>query len=102
MKLFLLTVFILAHLVTLEAKPVVSNAGANFLGNLHLLAKKGGMSNIRSILRTYVKRHYPNKTETQYKRMLKTLVHKIRGKILWEIRKKNTWQAKDDMLARML
>ena len=89
-----------------KAKPV--KVGEDFLNDIQLLAKKDDFRKIHTmetILMKYVESKFPHIDRHQQTRILKTLVHKIKGKIIREIMRENLkspWLAKEDMLARML
>ena len=108
MKLVIFSIIIIINSSIMSANPLQNKVGEDFLGKLHLLAKKDDLRNIHSmkaILMKYVNAKFPHLDKHRQTKILKTLVHKINKKIIIEIRKenlRNSWMAKGDMLARML
>ena len=105
MKLLIVLIIIFINTSTMKAKPV--KVGEDFLKGIQLLAKKDGLKihSMKMILMKYVESKFPHLESHQQTRILKTLIHKIKGKIISEILKENLkspWLAKEDMLARML
>eukprot|EP00092_Neocalanus_flemingeri_P054710 GFUD01064470.1.p1 GENE.GFUD01064470.1~~GFUD01064470.1.p1 ORF type:complete len:108 (-),score=32.65 GFUD01064470.1:32-355(-) len=105
MKLIFISILINASLKT--ANPVEHDDG-DFLRDFHLLANMNGLKNlhsIKTILMKYVRSRFPHTDKYQHTRIVKALIHKIKEKILKEIRKENLKSkllAKEEMLIRML
>ena len=106
MKLLIVLIIIFINASTMKAKPV--KVREDFLNDIQLLAKKDDFRKIHTmetILMKYVESKFPHIDRHQQTRILKVVIHMIKGKILREIMKENLkspWQAKEDMLARML
>eukprot|EP00092_Neocalanus_flemingeri_P108530 GFUD01139399.1.p1 GENE.GFUD01139399.1~~GFUD01139399.1.p1 ORF type:complete len:106 (+),score=30.35 GFUD01139399.1:58-375(+) len=104
MKIIVATLIILINTSIMTANPVETRSGKEIL----LLEMREDLRNIHSIktiLKRYVESQFPHREKHQKTRILKALVHKIKGKILKVIRRENlkmSWLAKEDMLARML
>ena len=105
---FLITVIIIINTSTLTARPLENKVGEDFFGDLQLFVKKDGLSkipSIKTILRKYVESKFSHIDRPQQTRILKTMVQKIKEKLLREIMKENLkspWLGKEDMLARIL
>ena len=108
MKLLIAMIIIFIQASTLTAIPVEDKVGKDFLGDLQMLVKKDGLKktdSIKTILMKYVETKFPHIDRHQQTRILKAVVRKIKGRILMGMKKENLkspWQAKEDMLARML
>ena len=107
MKLLIVLIIIFINASTMNAKSVKNKVGENIFRGLQLLAKKDGLKihSMKMILMKYVESKFPHLESHQQTRLLKKLVHKIKGKIISEILKeklRSPWLAKEDMLARML
>ena len=108
MKYLIVMIIIFINASTSKSKPVENNVGKDFLGDLQMLVKNGGWrktESLKTILMKYVEAKFPRIDRHQQIRILKVVIRKIKGKILMEITKENLkspWQAKEDMLARML